>query len=166
MQKIAEMTARMLEFNAGSPALSQHLIKVHAFARTIGLLEKLDAYTLETLELAALMHDIGIRVALEKYGHCTGPMQEAEGPPAARPLLEALGIDAPQQARVCYLIGHHHTYSAIDGIDYQILIEADFLVNIHEGEMDARAQAAVYANHFKTEAGKRLFSAMYPLVDA
>ena len=34
--------------------------------------------------------------------------------------------------RVKYLIAHHHTYDAIDGIDYQILVEADFLVNILE----------------------------------
>ena len=32
--------------------------------------------------------------------------------------------------RVAYLIGHHHTYDKIEGMDYQILVEADFLVNI------------------------------------
>ena len=32
--------------------------------------------------------------------------------------------------RVEYLVGHHHTYKDIDGLDYQILVEADFLVNI------------------------------------
>ena len=34
--------------------------------------------------------------------------------------------------RVCYLIGHHHTYTGIEGRDYQILVEADFLVNLYE----------------------------------
>ena len=34
--------------------------------------------------------------------------------------------------RICYLIGHHHTYDKIDGTDYQILVDADFLVNLYE----------------------------------
>lgn len=34
--------------------------------------------------------------------------------------------------RVSYLVGHHHTYDHIDGMDYQILVEADFLVNFNE----------------------------------
>jgi len=34
------------------------------------------------------------------------------------------------------LIGNHHTYDKIDGIDFQILVEADFLVNIYEDEIN------------------------------
>ena len=34
--------------------------------------------------------------------------------------------------RVCYLVAHHHTYSHIEGKDYQLLVEADFLVNLYE----------------------------------
>ena len=34
-----------------------------------------------------------------------------------------------QIARVAYLVGHHHTLRGIDGIDYQILIEADYIAN-------------------------------------
>ena len=34
--------------------------------------------------------------------------------------------------RICYLIGHHHTYKDVDGADYQLLLEADFLVNAYE----------------------------------
>ena len=37
--------------------------------------------------------------------------------------------------RVCFLVGHHHTYTEIDGIDFQILVEADFLVNAREEKM-------------------------------
>lgn len=35
-----------------------------------------------------------------------------------------------------YLVGHHHTYKDIDGLDYQILVEADFLVNYFEDGLD------------------------------
>ena len=37
--------------------------------------------------------------------------------------------------RICFLIAHHHTYQSVDDIDYQILIEADFLVNMFEEKM-------------------------------
>jgi hypothetical protein len=36
------------------------------------------------------------------------------------------------ETRICFLIGHHHTYTKIDGPDFQILVEADFPVNIDE----------------------------------
>lgn len=162
MDRIAELTASMVEINAGMPGLTQHLLKVHGFARTIGALEGLDAWTQETLELAALTHDIGIKICLERDGRCTGPMQEAEGPPAARPLLERLGVEEAMIDRVCYLIGHHHTYDAIDGADYQILVEADSLVNLFEGEQNVEAKRAALRNIFRTGTGKRLFAAQFP----
>lgn len=34
--------------------------------------------------------------------------------------------------RVSYIVSHHHTITGIDGIDYQIMIEADYLVNADE----------------------------------
>ncbi len=54
-----------------------------------------------------------------------------------------------------YLIGHHHTYNNIDGIDYQILVEADFLVNICDDNLAKDAALKAYNNIFKTESGKK-----------
>ena len=45
------------------------------------------------LEAAAYVHDIGIKVAEEKYGKCTGKLQEQEGPAVAREMLEKLGFE-------------------------------------------------------------------------
>ena len=45
--------------------------------------------------------------------------------------LSKLGYDKKIIERVSYLVAHHHTYNEIDDVDYQILVEADFLVNIH-----------------------------------
>ena len=36
--------------------------------------------------------------------------------------------------RIAYLVGHHHTLTNIDGMDYQILIEADFIANATENK--------------------------------
>lgn len=48
-------------------------------------------------------------------------------------MLETLDFEDSVIDRVCYLIAHHHTYTDINGLDYQILVEADFLVNLYEG---------------------------------
>ena len=130
MNKIDALLLEMTAYEAGCPARIQHFFKVHAFSRLIGVQEGLDARTLFTLEAAACVHDIGIRAAHAKYGRSDGKLQEQEGPAAARELLERLGFDAETTERVCYLVGHHHTYKDIDGIDYRILVEADFLVNL------------------------------------
>lgn len=161
MDHLTELAARMIDFNQGEPGLSHHLLKVHAFARAIGVLEGLDAQTLETLEMAALVHDIGIKWCMNRHGHCTGKMQEEAGPPLARALLEDLGVPAGRIERVCYLVSRHHTYTDIEGMDYRILLEADFLVNLHENDATQKARQAAYENIFRTQAGKRFFRDLY-----
>ena len=54
-------------------------------------------------------------------------------------MFEELGFDQDVSERVQYLIAHHHTYNNIDEIDYQILVEADFLVNIMEDGLSKEA---------------------------
>ena len=62
----------MIRFDDADPARIQHFTKVHSYARLIGRMEGLDADTLFTLEAAAYVHDIGIRVAERKYGFQNG----------------------------------------------------------------------------------------------
>lgn len=46
---------------------------------------------------------------------------------------------AAENERVAYLVGHHHSPAQIDGIDYQILIEADYIVNASESGYSQQA---------------------------
>lgn len=159
--RIGAVFDEMMRFDAGDARRIQHFVKVHSFARQIGRREGLDARTLEILEVAALAHDIGIRVAEAKYGSCTGPQQETEGPPAAAEMLSRLGFERSLIDRVCYLIGHHHSYDAIDGADYQILVEADFLVNLFEGELRVEAIRSAYDGIFRTDTGRAMCRVMF-----
>ena len=84
-----------------------------------------------------------------------------EGPPIAASLLKKLDFPVPFIERVCYLIGHHHTYSDIAGLDYQILVEADFLVNIFEGEMTRDQIVSIREKIFKTSTGITFLDQMY-----
>lgn len=151
-----QLVMSMIHYYEGDPKRIQHFIKVHSFAKLIGEMEQIDKSTLEILEIASIVHDIGIKAAEEKYGNCNGKLQEQEGPAIAEKMLSALGCDHNIIERVCYLVGHHHTYSDIDGIDYQILIEADFLVNMYEDELNEASVESVYSKIFKTETGKTI----------
>lgn len=63
--------------------------------------------------------------------------------------------------RVCYLVGHHHTYDHIDGSDYRILVEADFLVNLYEDGVSEETVKNAYDKIFRTEAGRRMCRLMF-----
>lgn len=156
MERLDQLELNMIRFNQNDPKRIQHLMKVHRFAQLIGRMEKLDEHTQFITECAALVHDIGIRPAEEKYGSSSGKLQEQEGPAYARKMLEEMAFDEKDIDRICYLVGHHHTYTEIDGIDYQILVEADFLVNFYEDEMKQEVIQSVYRKVFRTEAGKLL----------
>ena len=65
--------------------------------------------------------------------------------------------------RVCYLIAHHHTYEEIDGIDYQILLEADFLVNAFEDRLEKEEISHFRNKIFKTKTGIYLLNTMFGL---
>ena len=156
------LTSAMIAYDAGDPMRIHHFLKVHAFARLIGLSEGLPSDLQEITEAAALVHDIGIHRAETLYGSSAGKYQEELGPTEAKTLLESLHAPAAITARVAYLVGHHHTYTGIDGLDYQILVEADFLVNLYEDQLPAEARKHAYTSIFRTKTGKRLCRELYP----
>lgn len=163
MGLLYRLTQAMIDFYKGDPNRIQHFIKVHSFARLIGEGEGLDEDTLFTLEAAALVHDIGIKPAEEKYGHCEGKLQEEEGPTPAAEMLRSLGFDSKVTERVCYLVGHHHTYTGVNGMDYRILLEADFLVNLYEGNSPQAAVQTALANIFRTRTGTQICRTMFDM---
>lgn len=57
--------------------------------------------------------------------------------------------------RICWLVGHHHSYNDVHDIDHQILIEADFLVNLYEKEAPAEEVRRVREAYFITATGKQ-----------
>ena len=153
----------MIRFYGGDPARIQHFIKVHSFAMRIAAGENLPAAARETLEPATIVHDIGIKPSEELYGDSAGEHQEQLGPPLARRMLTDLGYDKAVVERVCTLVGRHHTYKGIDGLDCQILIEADFLVNLFENSTGQPAARAAMDSIFRTETGRALCADMFAL---
>ena len=160
--QLARLMDAMIGYDQGDAKRIQHFVKVHDFATAIGKLEGLDEETQFILESASILHDIGIHISEQIYGSSSGKYQELEGPAEAKKLLDGLEWPADVTERVCYLVGHHHTYHDMDGMDYQILVEADFLVNLFEDKVSPDGCRNAYHKIFRTESGKRLYRTMYP----
>lgn len=160
-QQLDDLFMDMIESCSGHPKQIQHFTKVHSYARMIGIGEGMDDASLFTLEAAAYAHDIGSIVALEKYGKCDERLEEQEGPILAQKMLAQLGFENYIIERICFLIGNHHTYDDIDGLDYQVLVEADLLVLLYEENAGSRALDKAYKKVFKTQTGKKIFRLMF-----
>ncbi len=161
-----QVILKMVEFEKGCPKRIQHFLKVYEFAHLIAEAEDMNEKDQELLEIAAIVHDIGIKPSKEKYGYCNGKTQEEEGPKYARELFADFeGLSDEFVDRICYLIAHHHTYDNVDGLDYRILIEADFLVNAYEDSMDKEAIVKVRDRIFRTSKGTELLDTMFDLGD-
>lgn len=63
--------------------------------------------------------------------------------------------------RVAYLMGHHHSPEQIDAIDYQILIEADDIVNASENGYGHQAIRSFMEHTMKTAVGIRLTKTVF-----
>lgn len=159
---IAEITEKLIAEPDQTPEDIAHFLKVHSFARLIAELEGLDADTKEILEVTAILHDISCPLCREKYGNTNGAHQEAESAPLIRAFLTGSGYPKEFIDRVVYLVTHHHTYKDIHDMDYQILVEADFLVNAGESAKYRKLLPEMRERVFRTESGRRLLEEIYP----
>jgi HD superfamily phosphodiesterase len=158
---ISRVMNEMIRYFKNDPRRINHALKVYGFAAAISGAEKVSEKESTVINLTAILHDIGIKEAEKKYNSTAGNYQEIEGPPIARQILENLGIDNNIIQRVCHLIGNHHSYQKINGLDFQIIVEADFLVNIFEDQMAAEAIKSIRQKYFKTGQGIALLDSIY-----
>lgn len=150
----------IFEYDPDGPNI-HHLMAVHSYSRLIAQMEGVDEHTLFITETSAYLHDIGVKISKEKYGNSNPNHQEEEGPAIARQLLAPYNLPAADVERICFIIGHHHTYKAIDGIDFQILVEADYIVNLMEGYCKKDSLSQMQKNVFKTKSGLFILDQMF-----
>ncbi len=106
---------------------------------------------------AAILHDIGIHEAEKKHGSSAGVYQEQEGPAIAKPIMEDLAMEKDDVEHVLQIIANHHSAKDIDTLEFRILWDADWLVNMPDEhpDLDEDAMKAKIEKIFKTEAGKK-----------
>lgn len=133
-----------------------HALSVLSYARKI--MENEEVESKEVVEVAAILHDIGIKQAENKYNSTSGHYQEIEGPPIANDILTNLGYDYKFIDEVCNIIAHHHTPGKINTKNFQVLYEADWLVNLQDDFLDLPLDKKIklIETNFKTKTGKAL----------
>jgi HD superfamily phosphodiesterase/predicted RNA-binding Zn-ribbon protein involved in translation (DUF1610 family) len=137
-----------------------HAKKVMHFAEELLKQEKADWHIVIP---ASILHDVGIKVAEAKYGSSAGHYQEKEGPPIAKAILLKLGLRKEDIDQICAIIAHHHSPGKINTLNFKILYDADWLVNLKD-ELDLKDRDKLEkAIHrvFQTKSGKKLAVELY-----
>ena len=158
---VALTIEKMIQFYHGNIHDVSHFLKVYAFAKTIGELERLTPQTQETLELAAVVHDFACPLCREKYGSTNGKKQELESPPLIGKFFSDLPVAPETVQRISWIVAHHHTYGLSNDLDYQILLEADYLVNAEKSSNPAESARSAMHKIFKTKTGGKILSELY-----
>lgn len=161
--KISQIMEKMIAFSDGNVHDIDHFVRVWNYAKTIAELEGIDPETQYILEAAAITHDIACPLCREKYGNTNGKYQEEEGAPLVKAFLSDSDMSKAQIDRVAFLVGHHHTFKEIDGLDWQILIEADYIANATENGYSEENIRNFMQRIMKTESGIRLARAIFRL---
>ncbi len=152
---------KMIDYYKGDPKRIQHFIKVEAFATLIAEKEKVSKEIGIIISILGYVHDIGIKIAEKEYGSSNGKLQEKFGAEPSRNLVIQSGFSKEIADRVSFIVAHHHTYENIEGLDYQILVEADILVNIYEDNISKDIIPSIKKNIFKTKSGLDLLNKLY-----
>lgn len=153
------IAAMKAQFGDDQPRIS-HALQVLAYAEEIARTEQGDP---RVVYAAAILHDIGIQEAERRHGSSDGHYQELEGPPIARRIMSALGVDADTIEHVCRIVGSHHSAGDIDSPEFRIVWDADWLVNMPVVYANATPERLCQAIEkiFRTEVGKQLASRLY-----
>lgn len=158
MERVSILERKMIEYNAPDMKRINHALKVTAFSSVIAAGEKLSKNDKLLLLCSAALHDIGIHKAEKLYNSSSGQLQEKLGPEIASQMIMGLGFTKSERERICFLIGHHHTYTIKNDLLLQILIEADFIVNIDEGDFpEGTSYEMIKEKNFKTKTGIDIF---------
>ncbi len=154
---------KMIRLSTGNLHDIEHFIKVWSYAKTIGELEGLDPETQFILEAASITHDIACPLCREKYGEAAGKLQEKESFPLVEAFFAGTGMSGAKINRIAFIVSHHHTYENVDGPDWQILLEADYIVNAAENNYSRENIQRFLNLHTETETGKRLITEIFCL---
>jgi HD superfamily phosphodiesterase len=137
-----------------------HALKVLSYTKELLKQEKGDSQIVFT---TAILHDIGIKLCKKKYNSTGGQLQEIEGPPIARKILKELEIDSKIIDEVCDIIASHHSPGEINTLNFKIIWDADWLVNLgDEYNIKNKEKLEKVINKiFLTKTGKNLGKSIY-----
>ena len=137
-----------------------HAKKVMRFSEELLKRERADWYIVIP---ASILHDIGIKEAERKYGSSAGPHQEKEGPAVAESILLKMGLKKNDIDEICNIIAHHHSPGKVGTLNFKVLYDADWLVNLKDEVKtnDKDKLRRIIDRVFLTDTGKELAEKVY-----
>ncbi len=138
----------------------EHALAVLDYAERIHSVEGGDSLVVEA---AAILHDIGILEAERKYDSSAGKYQEMEGPPIAEEVLRRYDISTEAVGHITRIIANHHSAKDIDTMEFRIIWDADWLVNIPADFPDVSKEKLqkIVNKVFKTREGYRIAKELF-----
>lgn len=133
----------------------EHALSVLDYAEKIQAAEGGDPLVVKA---SAILHDIGIQQAERKYGSTEAKYQELESPVIAEEILKKYDLDKATIEHVCKIIANHHSAKDINTLEFQIVWDADWLVNIPEEfvEISSEKMQLMIDKVFKTQKGYQI----------
>lgn len=152
---LAIIANKMQEYFGKDQKRIEHAFLVADYAEKILKQEDADR---DVVIASSYLHDIGIHEAEKKYNSTAGKYQEIEGPPIAKKILEGLGLETDFINSVCGIISKHHTLNGLDTKEFQILYEADWIVNLGCDFKDVNKDKKkdIIDKNFKTKTGRKI----------
>lgn len=163
--KIKDKLLKELEayFGADTKRIG-HAKRVLSFAQELLQHEPADA---RIVIPASILHDVGIKIAEEKYGSAAGHYQEKEGPEVARGIMRNIGLEDSVIDEVCQIIGCHHSPGKVNTWNFKVLYDADWLVNLADeiGFEDKGKLKRLIDKVFLTDTGRAMAEKLYLVLD-
>jgi HD superfamily phosphodiesterase len=158
---LQEKLIKELEEHFGSDTKRiNHAKKVLGFAQELLKQEKADW---DIVVAASILHDIGIKPAEERFGSSAGNLQEALGPQIARRILLKLGVAQAKIQEICQIVAHHHSPGKINTLNFKVLYDADWLVNLKDEVAieDKNKVKGIIEKVFLTKTGQGIARQLY-----
>lgn len=140
--------------------------RINHARRVLGFAEKIlekEGGDRKVVEAAAVLHDIGIHAAEKKHGSPAGKYQEIEGPPIAENILRKINFPKNYIGEILEIIAHHHSPGKVDTLNFRILYDADWLVNLNDEYdiADKERLGNIIEKIFLTQTGKNMAKEVY-----
>ena len=157
---IIQLKNNMIQYFQKDVPRLKHALKVFEFAQIICESLHLEKEQKEIIYYSAILHDIGIKEAEQKYNNNDPAYQEKLGPNIARDILQKLQADPKLIEEVCDIIGHHHHPRDQESANFKVVFDADLLVNLeeihHKSPFKKEEIKTFIEKNFLTNTGKTL----------
>jgi len=159
---VTQLHKEVIEYFASTdPSQISHTEAVHNFSQLLSQLENYDEHRLCLVEMSALLHDIGCPNAQLKYGNTKAPNQEKEGELLASEMLTEYPMEDKDKQLISEVVGLHHHHKSLQEMGFDVLVEADLIVNMLEGYYKPEQAKTLFENMVTTESGKSLYRNMF-----